>query len=139
MSDADGAGFLIAYLTGWLGLVTRGRIEPGEWLAVLGAAGGTGSAAIQIGRALGAHVIAVVGNDVKAEYCRDLGAEATIDHHAENVGDRLRALTGGHGADLIYDPVGGEPARGRAARHRQRRKAAGRRLRGRRVGAAQLP
>ena len=54
MSDADGAGFLIAYLTGWLGLVTRGRLERGEWLAVLGAAGGTGSAAIQLGHALGA-------------------------------------------------------------------------------------
>lgn len=111
MSDADGAGFLIAYLTGWLGLVTRGRLESGEWLAVLGAAGGTGSAAIQIGSALGAHVIAVVGNEAKAEYCRALGAEATIDHRDENVGDRLRELTGGHGADVIYDPVGGTPAR----------------------------
>jgi NADPH:quinone reductase len=111
MSDVDGAGFLIAYLTGWLGLVTRGRIEPGEWLAVLGAAGGTGSAAIQIGRALGAHVIAVVGGSEKAEYCRRLGAEATVDHREESVGDRLLELTGGHGANLIYDPVGGTPAR----------------------------
>ncbi|MEX0948667.1 MAG: NADPH:quinone oxidoreductase family protein [Acidimicrobiia bacterium] len=111
MSDADAAGFLIAYLTGWLGLVTRGHMESGEWLAVLGAAGGTGSAAIQIGRALGAHVIAVVGSTAKAEYCRALGAEATIDHGDESVGDRLRDLTGGHGADLIYDPVGGTPAR----------------------------
>jgi NADPH2:quinone reductase len=110
MSDASGAGFLIANLTGWLGLVTRGHIESGEWLAVLGAAGGTGSAAIQIGRALGAHVIAVVGSNAKAEYCRALGAEATIDHRDESVGDRLRELTGGHGADLIYDPVGGTPA-----------------------------
>ncbi len=111
MSDADGAGFLIAYLTGWLGLVSRGRLEPGEWLAVLGAAGGTGSAAIQIGHALGAHVIAVVGGAAKAEYCRGLGADATVDHRDESVGDRLRELTGGHGADLIYDPVGGTPAR----------------------------
>lgn len=111
MSDADAAGFLIAYLTGWLGLVTRGHMESGEWLAVLGAAGGTGSAAIQLGRALGAHVIAVVGSTAKAEYCRALGAEAAIDHRDESVGDRLRELTGGHGADLIYDPVGGTPAR----------------------------
>ena len=86
-------------------------MENGEWLAVLGAAGGTGSAAIQIGHALGARVIAVVGGPAKAEYCRGLGAEATIDHREESVGDRLRELTGGHGADLIYDPVGGTPAR----------------------------
>ena len=86
-------------------------MENDEWLAVLGAAGGTGSAAIQIGHALGAHVIAVVGGPAKAEYCRGLGAEATIDHQEESVGDRLRELTGGHGADLIYDPVGGTPAR----------------------------
>ena len=110
MSDADGAGFLIAYLTGWLGLVTRGKMERGEWLAVLGAAGGTGSAAIQIGRALGGRVIAVVGGPEKAEYCRGLGAEYTVDHRDESVGDRLREITGGHGADLVYDPVGGTPA-----------------------------
>ena len=110
MSDADGAGFLIAYLTGWLGLVTRGRMERGEWLAVLGAAGGTGSAAIQIGHALGARVIAVVGGPEKAEYCRGLGAEHTIDHREESVGERLLEITDGHGADLVYDPVGGTPA-----------------------------
>ena len=110
MSDADGAGFLIAYLTGWLGLVTRGKLERGEWLAVLGAAGGTGSAAVQIGHALGARVIAVVGSAAKAEYCRGLGAEYAIDHRHESVGDRVRAITDGHGADLIYDPVGGTPA-----------------------------
>src|SRR5262245_43044548 len=111
MSDVDGAGFLIAYLTGWLGLVTRGNLERDEWLAVLGAAGGTGSAAIQIGHALGAHVIAVVGSDEKAGYCRALGADATIDHRNESVPDRLRTLTGGRGVDVIYDPVGGTPAR----------------------------
>ncbi len=111
MSDADGAGFLIAHLTGWLGLVTRGRMESGEWLAVLGAAGGTGSAAVRLGCALGAHVIAVVGNEAKSDYCRELGAQATVDHRDGSVGDRLRDLTGGHGADLIYDPVGGAPAR----------------------------
>jgi NADPH2:quinone reductase len=110
MSDADGAGFLIAYLTGWLGLVVRGRMERGEWLAVLGAAGGTGSAAIQIGHALGARVIAVVGGPEKAEYCRGLGAEYTIDHRVERVGDRMREISEGHGADLVYDPVGGTPA-----------------------------
>jgi NADPH2:quinone reductase len=111
MSDADAAGFLIAYLTGWLGIVTRGCLQPGESLAVLGAAGGTGSAAIQLGCALGARVIAVVGGEEKAEYCRGLGADDTIDHHEEDVAERLLELTDGHGADLIYDPVGGTPAR----------------------------
>jgi NADPH2:quinone reductase len=111
MSDADAAGFLIAYLTGWLGIVTRGRLEPGESLAVLGAAGGTGSAAIQLGCALGARVIAVVGGAEKAAYCRRLGADDTIDHREEDVAARLLELTGGRGADVIYDPVGGTPAR----------------------------
>jgi len=110
MSDADGAGFLIAYLTGWLGLVTRGKLERGEWLAVLGAAGGTGSAAVQLGHALGARVIAVVGSEAKADYCRALGAEHTVDHRNESVGARLRELTAGRGVDLVYDPVGGTPA-----------------------------
>jgi NADPH:quinone reductase len=110
MTDADGAGFLIAYLTGWIGLVTRGRLQPGESLAVLGAAGGTGSAAIQLGRALGAHVIAVVSSEEKARYCRGLGADDTIDHREEDVAERLRELTRGRGADLVYDPVGGTPA-----------------------------
>jgi NADPH2:quinone reductase len=111
MTDADAAGFLIAYLTGWLGIVTRGHLQPGESLAVLGAAGGTGSAAIQLGCALGAHVIAVVGGEEKAAYCRGLGADDTVDHHEEDVARRLLELTGGRGADLIYDPVGGTPAR----------------------------
>jgi NADPH2:quinone reductase len=111
MNDADGAGFLIAYLTGWLGLVTRGRLQPGESLAVLGAAGGTGSAAIQLGSALGAHVIAVVSSEEKARYCRALGADDTINHREEDVALRLRELTDGRGVDLVYDPVGGTPAR----------------------------
>ena len=119
MSDADGAGYLIAYLTGWLGLVTRGRMERGEWLAVLGAAGGTGSAAIQIGHALGAHVIAVVGGPEKAEYCRGLGAEDTIDHRLERVGDRLREITGGTRRRPRLRPRRRHPGARRARGHRQ--------------------
>lgn len=111
MTDADGAGFLIAYLTGWIGLVTRGRLQPGESLAVLGAAGGTGSAAIQLGHVLGAHVIAVVSSEEKERYCRGLGADDTVDHREEDVAERLREITGGRGVDLVYDPVGGTPAR----------------------------
>jgi NADPH2:quinone reductase len=111
IDDAHAAGFLIAYLTGWLGLVTRGNLQAGEWLAVLGGAGGTGSAAIDLGRALGARVVAVVGGEDKAAYCRELGAEATIDHGRESVPERLREITAGSGVDVIYDPVGGAPAR----------------------------
>jgi NADPH2:quinone reductase len=110
MSDADAAGFYIAYITGWIGLVTRGQMQPGETLAVLGAAGGCGSAAVQLAKVLGARVIAVVGGDEKAEYCRSIGADEIVDHTRENVPEMLRALTNGRGADLIYDPVGGSAA-----------------------------
>lgn len=111
LPDSQAAGFLIAYLTGWLGLATRGRLKRGEWLAVLGAAGGTGSAAVRIGRALGARVIAVAGGEAKAAHCRALGAEFVVDHRVEAVADRLLDLTDGRGVDAVYDPVGGEPAR----------------------------
>jgi NADPH2:quinone reductase len=98
----------------WYGLVTRGQLAPGEWLAVLGAAGGTGAAAVQLGAALGARVIAVVGDDDgddrKARYCRSLGAEHVVDHRRASVPDALRELTGGDGVTVIYDPVGGAPA-----------------------------
>ena len=110
MSDADAAGFYISYITGWIGLVTRGRTQPGETLAVLGAAGGCGAAAVQLGKVLGARVIAVVGGDEKAEYCRRLGADEIVNHTLESVPDALRALSDGRGVDLIYDPVGGECA-----------------------------
>lgn len=110
MSDADAAGFYIAYITAWIGLVTRGKTQPGETLAVLGAAGGCGAAAVQLGKVLGARVIAVVGGDDKAAYCRRLGADEIVDHTRESVPDALRALTKRRGVDLIYDPVGGEAA-----------------------------
>jgi NADPH2:quinone reductase len=113
LSDADAASFYIAYATAWYGLVDRGGLTAGEWLVVLGAAGGTGAAAVQLGRALGAHVVAVVGDepgdDRKARWCRSLGAERVIDHRAASVPDALRALRP-DGVDAIYDPVGGAPA-----------------------------
>src|SRR6185436_9793634 len=80
LTDAEAAGFWIPHLTGWIGLVDRGQIAPGDWLAVLGASGGSGIAAVQLGKALGARVIAVVGDEERAEFCRNLGAEATIDY-----------------------------------------------------------
>jgi NADPH2:quinone reductase len=115
LSDAEAAGFWIPHLTGWIGLVERGQIAPGDWLAVLGASGGSGIAAVQLGKALGARVIAVVGDEERAEFCRSLGAEATIDHRAGPIGPALREATEGHGADLVYDPVGGSLAEDAAA------------------------
>jgi NADPH2:quinone reductase len=110
LSDAHAAGFWIPHLTAWIGLVDRGRVEPDEWLAVLGAAGGSGIAAVQLGKALGARVVAVVSDDERAAFCRGLGADATIDRNAGSVGARLRAITEGRGVDVVYDPVGGAVA-----------------------------
>jgi NADPH2:quinone reductase len=120
LTDAEAAGFWIPHLTGWIGLVDRGRIGSGDWLAVLGAAGGSGIAAVQLGRALDARVIAVVSDEERASFCRSLGAEATINHRDGPLAPALRELTDGRGVDLIYDPVGGslaEDAAGALARH----------------------
>ncbi len=120
LTDAEAAGFWIPHLTGWIGLVDRGRLAQGDSVAVLGASGGSGIAAVQLGKALGARVIAVVGDEERAEFCRSLGADTTIDHRAGPVGPAVRAATGGRGVDLIYDPVGGslaEDAAGALARH----------------------
>ena len=120
LDDIQAAGFWIPHMTGWIGLVGRGRIAPGDWLAVLGGAGGSGAAAVQLGRALGARVVAVVSDDERAEFCRSLGAEATINHRDGPIAPALRELTGGSGVDLIYDPVGGslaEEAAGALARN----------------------
>jgi NADPH2:quinone reductase len=111
LADAEAAGFWIPNMTGWIGLVHRGGIAEGDHLVVLGAAGGSGIAAVQLGHALGAHVIAVVGGADKAAYCSALGADVTIDHRtAGPLTDAIREATGGRGADLVYDPVGGETA-----------------------------
>jgi NADPH2:quinone reductase len=119
LTDAQAAGFWIPHLTGWIGLVLRGGLVAGDWLVVLGAAGGSGVAALQLGRALGARVIAVVSDEERAAFCRSLGAEATFNHREGPVAPALRDMTGGHGVDLIYDPVGGalaEDAAGAMAR-----------------------
>jgi NADPH2:quinone reductase len=120
LTDAEAAGFWIPHLTGWIGLVDRGRLAEGDWLAVLGAAGGSGIAAVQLGRALGARVVAIVSDDERAAFCRELGAEATINHRDGALAPALRELTGGGGVDLLYDPVGGtlaEDAAGALARY----------------------
>jgi NADPH2:quinone reductase len=120
VADVEAAGFWIPHMTGWIGLVDRGRLAGGEWLAVLGAAGGSGIAAVQLGRMLGARVIAIVGDEERAAFCRSLGAEASLDHRHGPLAPALRELTGGHGADVIYDAVGGplaEDAAGALARY----------------------
>ena len=110
MSDTDAAAFRIGFSTAWIGLVRRGALMAGEWLLVLGAAGGSGATAVQLGRALGARVIAVASGAEKLEFCRKMGAEVLIDRTSESVPKAVLEVTGGRGADVIYDPVGGEPA-----------------------------
>lgn len=100
----DAAGFLMNHWTAFNALVRRGRVEAGETLVVFGASGGVGSAAIDVGKALGARVIAV-GSD--AGYLRQLGADRAIDYRAASVFEQVRELTGGRGADVYFDPVGG--------------------------------
>jgi NADPH2:quinone reductase len=115
MSDEDAAAFRIGYSTAWIGLVRRGALQPGEWLLVLGAAGGSGLAAIHLGAALGARVIAVVAGEAKRELCSRSGADLVIDRTVDSVPDALWEATAGDGVDVVYDPVGGEFA-GAAAR-----------------------
>jgi NADPH2:quinone reductase len=110
LGDVDAAGFWIPNLTAWIGLVDRARLEPGEWLAVIGAAGGSGIAAVQLGRALGARVIAVVSDEARAEYCRRMGADEVLNYRDGDLAGRLRQMTDGRGVDAVYDPVGGPVA-----------------------------
>jgi NADPH2:quinone reductase len=108
-----GAAFLLTYGTSYHALVDRGALQAGETLLVLGAAGGVGLAAIEIGKALGARVIAAASSAEKLAVCREHGADEFIDYSTEDLRERLRAITGGRGPDVIYDPVGGgyaEPA-----------------------------
>jgi NADPH:quinone reductase len=111
MPDDEAAGFHIPFHTGWVGLVRRAALQPGEVLLVLGASGGTGSAAVLLGKALGATVIATAGGPDKAAYCASLGADHVIDHRSEDITARVRELTDGRGAEVVYDPVGGDAFR----------------------------
>lgn len=106
----DGAAFAFTYGTSHHALIDRGALQPGETVLVLGAAGGVGTSAVQIAKAAGARVIAAVSSDEKAEMCRSIGADATINYSTQTLRDTLKALTDGKGPDVIYDPVGGEYA-----------------------------
>lgn len=105
--SVDAAAFIMIYATSYHALVDRALLKAGETVLVLGGAGGVGSAAIQIARTLGAHVIAAASTDEKCALCRTLGANATINYTTDDLRTSLKALTGGTGPDVIYDPVGG--------------------------------
>lgn len=110
MSDVDAASFRIGFSTAWIGLVRRGGLQPGDTVLVLGAAGGSGAAAVQLGHALGARVIAVAAGDEKLAFCQRIGADVLIDRSTQVVPEAVREATDGRGVDLVYDPVGGAPA-----------------------------
>jgi NADPH:quinone reductase len=118
LSDEEAAGFLIAAHTAYHAAIRRGAVRHGETVAVLGAAGGVGSAAVQLCVAAGADVVAIVGSEEKAAFCLGLGARAAVDHSAAEDGDfgaLVRRATGGRGVDVLIDPVQGEM--GAAAQH----------------------
>jgi NADPH2:quinone reductase len=108
MSFEEAAAFHFTYQTAYCALTRRADLQAGEWLLVHGAAGGVGLAAVQLGKALGARVIATAGTDAKLEVARRSGADVLINYATEDWVERVKAETGGQGADVIYDPVGGE-------------------------------
>ena len=108
MSDEKAAALYLTYQTGYVGLHRRANIQAGDWLLVHAGAGGVGTAAIQLGKAAGAKVIATAGGPRKTEVCRELGADHVIDYTAEDFVPIVKEVTGGHGADIVYDPVGGD-------------------------------
>jgi len=104
------AGLIVTYGTSLHALKDRANLQPGETLAVLGASGGVGQAAVEIGKAMCARVIACASSDDKLQFCRALGADETLNYADEDIKTRLKELTGGKGVDVIYDPVGADLA-----------------------------
>ena len=107
-SFVDAAAFIMIYATSHHALIDRGQLKAGETVLVLGAAGGVGTAAIQIAKAVGAKVIAAASTDEKCALCKSIGADETINYQTENLRERVKALTNGNGPEVIYDPVGGD-------------------------------
>jgi NADPH:quinone reductase len=108
MSFEAGAAFPIVYPTSYAALVFRAPVTPGDWLLVHAAAGGVGIAAVQIGKALGARVIGTAGGADKLDVVRRVGADVAVDYRDGDWVERVKEATGGHGADVIYDSVGGD-------------------------------
>lgn len=107
---AESTGILYAYGTGYYGLKFRADLQPGETLLVLGAAGNVGLAAVELGRIMGARVIAAASSEEKLAVCREHGADETIDYATEDLKSRAKELTGGNGVDVVYDCIGGDYA-----------------------------
>lgn len=106
----DAAAFVLTYGTTHHALLDRAALQPGETVLVLGAAGGVGTAAIQIAKAVGARVIAAASSDAKCALCREIGADETINYTSGNLREAIKSLTAGRGPDVVYDPVGGDLA-----------------------------
>jgi NADPH:quinone reductase len=107
-SHVDAAAFIMIYATSHHALVDRAQLKAGETVLVLGAAGGVGTSAIQIAKAMGAKVIAAASTDEKCALCKSIGADETINYSTETLRDAVKRLTDGKGPDVIYDPVGGD-------------------------------
>ncbi len=110
LDHAEATGFGYAYGTGLYGLKHRGQLQAGETLLVLGAAGGVGLAALELGKVIGARVIAAASTEEKLRLCRERGADETINYATEDLKNRAKELTAGKGVDVVYDAVGGEYA-----------------------------
>lgn len=108
VSDEVASGLIVTYGTSIHGLKDRAKLQDGETLAVLGASGGVGISAIELGKAMGARVIACASSDDKLAFCKEHGADNGINYTNNDLKDALKAATGGKGADVIYDPVGGD-------------------------------
>ena len=108
ISDVDGAALHYPFHLGWFALTDRGRLQPGETLLVHAAAGGTGSGALVLGKALGARVIATAGSAEKVQFCRDLGADHAINYRDDDWVEQVMELTYGRGVDVAFDAVGGD-------------------------------
>ncbi len=110
LSFEQAAGISITYFTSYHALKQRANIQPGETLLVLGAAGGVGTTAIELGKLMGAKVIAAASSDEKLALCKRLGADEVINYNETSLKDAVKELTGGKGVDVVYDPVGGDYA-----------------------------
>lgn len=108
MSMPEAAGFMMIYGTSYYALKQRAQLRPGETLLVTGAGGGVGYSAVELGKAMGATVIAAASTDDKLETAKEAGADVLINYGDGNLKDKIKAATKGHGADVIYDPVGGD-------------------------------
>ena len=108
LDDAQASSLYIGYQTGWFALHRRAALQPGETLLVHAAAGGVGSAAVQLGKAAGAAVVGVVGGSEKAKVAAALGADVVVDRYTDDFVAVVKEMTGGRGADVVYDPVGGD-------------------------------